>query len=247
MTRMIKHIIEPERLLLCWQARETKNRARYVVGQLIKRNSAVTLHYSTDTEEFQSAVECGFIGYPAFPVSAGAVHTGRVLEAFTRRLPPRNRRDFSRYLELRGIPPDAQISDFALLGYTGGKLPNDGFELVHTFEHAQSDFELVIEVAGFRHESLIPADEIVEGESVEFVPEPDNQYDPEAIRIELRNTKIGYVDRGHNSLFHELLGRGAQVRGEIWRKNGSRERPLIYIFMSIIWSDGNAILGAVDR
>ncbi|ABM17142.1 hypothetical protein Q667_17350 [Marinobacter sp. C1S70] len=237
MTRFIEHIIEPRRLLLCWQARDSESRSRYVVGELVQREKNVTLRYFTGTPEFKEALNNGFVGYPAFPIRSGDVHTGQVLEAFTRRLPPRNRRDFSRYLEMRGISPEAEISDFALLGYTGAKLPNDGFEIVHTFEHAGDQVEFVLEVAGFRHESTIPADQIVVGESVTFHPEPENQYDPHAIRIELRGTKIGYVARGHAPVILDFLNDGAEISGEVFRKNGTAERPLIYIFTQLTLSD----------
>lgn len=237
MTRFIEHIIEPRRLLLCWQARDSQNRSRYVVGELVQREKSVTLRYFTDSPEFKDALNHGFVGYPAFPVRGGDVHTGQVLEAFTRRLPPRNRRDFSRYLEMRGISPDTQISDFALLGYTGAKLPNDGFEIVHTFEHAGEQFEFVLEVAGFRHESTIPAAQIEVGERVTFHPEPENKFDRNAIRIELHGTKIGYVARGHAPIIRNFLNQGAEINGEIFRKNGTAERPLIYIFTQLTLTD----------
>lgn len=132
MTRFIEHLVEPQRLLLYWQARESKKRSRYRVGQLVQRDGQVVLQYGHGPE-MAKAREMGFEGYPAFPLKQ-AEHSHQVMEAFKRRLPPRSRQDFSRYLELRAIPADANISDFALLGYSGAKLPNDGFELVHTFD-----------------------------------------------------------------------------------------------------------------
>ncbi|WP_177313701.1 HipA domain-containing protein [Marinobacter gelidimuriae] len=132
MTRLIEHLVEPQRLLLFWQARESQKRSRYRVGQLVKQGGHVVLQYSVGTE-MARAKEVGFQGYPAFPLKQ-VEHRHQVMEAFTRRLPPRTRRDFSRYLELRAIPADADISEFALLGYSGAKLPDDGFELMHPFD-----------------------------------------------------------------------------------------------------------------
>ena len=156
-----------------------------------------------------------------------------VLEAFVRRLPPRSRSDFSRYLQLRGLNPSSQISDFALLGYAGAKLPDDGFELVHPFDNAVAPFELIIEIAGFRYESGVNVEDVtLEGE-VAFFPEPDHQHDNRAIRIEQNGKKLGYVDRGRTELIHSYLGADHQVAGEVVRKNGTAERPLVYVYTSI--------------
>lgn len=40
---------------------------------------------------------------------------------------------------------------------------------------------------------------------VELIPEPDNQYDPNAIRVEIEGVKVGYVKRGSCSHVKNLL------------------------------------------
>ncbi len=232
--RYIEHLIEPDRLLLSWQALESKNRSRFVVGELVRESDRTVLRYFKDTEDFKQACEYGFSGYPAFRIKDNIqTYDNQVLEAFTRRIPPRSRSDFFRYLKLRGLNPDLSISDFALLGYAGARLPDDGFELVHPFDHASGPFELITEVAGFRHEAEIPAEDVQIGEQVQFIPQPDNRYDSQAIGIELNGRKLGYVDRGRLTLFHRHLKAGHHISGEIARKNGTPERPLIYIYTCI--------------
>ncbi|EPC00318.1 hypothetical protein L861_07420 [Litchfieldella anticariensis FP35 = DSM 16096] len=232
MNRFIEHLVEPRRLLLYWQARESKNRSRYRVGQLVKRGDQVVLKYDLDGSEMAEAMEMGFQGYPAFRLEQ-AEHQHQVMEAFMRRLPPRSRRDFSRYLELRAIPADAEVSDFALLGYSGAKLPNDGFELVHPFDEPPEIFEVLLEVAGFRHESQVEVGELKEGDSIRFFPEPGNAYDSQAIRVECHGRKLGYAPRGHLDMLHRMLEQGARLEGEIFRINGTSDRPLVYILTRI--------------
>lgn len=240
MTRLIEHLVEPQRLLLYWQARESKKRSRYRVGQLVKQDDHVVLEYS-DEDEMDRAKEAGFQGYPAFPLKQ-KVHCHQVMDAFKRRLPPRNRRDFSRYLELRAIPINADISDFALLGYTGAKLPDDGFELVHPFDEPPAIFEILIEVAGFRHEAEIEVDILEGGGSVQFLTETDNTVDTKAIRMESSGKKLGYVPRGHLDMLHRMLSDGADVVGEVFRINGTQERPLVYVLTHILRHDQRPIL-----
>lgn len=231
--KYINHLIEPNRLLLLWQAQDSKSRSRYIVGELVRNNSTVSLTYFKDTSDFHNACEHGFAGYPAFQTKVATTFDNHVIEAFSRRLPPRSRSDFHRYLELRGINPDMPISDFALLGYTGAKLPDDGFELVHPFDTAEGTFELIIEIAGFRHESEVTPEKLSLEDKVDFVTEPENRHDPKAIRIEKDGEKLGYVDRGRLKLFHKHIQSGSCIQGEIIRKNGTSDRPLIYIFTSI--------------
>lgn len=236
MTRLIEHLVEPHRLLLYWQARESKMRSRYLVGELVKRDNNVVLVYALDSSEMAEAKLLGFRGYPAFSMRQ-AEHNHQVLEAFTRRLPPRSRRDFGRYLELRAIPEDANISDFALLGYSGAKLPNDGFELVHPFDNPPETFEVLIEIAGFRHESQLEATDLPVGSSIQLLPEPENPVDASAIRIDSTGHKLGYVPRGHLDMLHRMLEEGATLEGEVFRINGTSERPLVYVLTRI--SKGN--------
>ena len=232
MTRLIEHLVEPQRLLLFWQARESQKRSRYRVGQLVKQGGHVVLQYSVGTE-MARAKEVGFQGYPAFPLKQ-VEHRHQVMEAFTRRPPPRTRRDFSRYLELRAIPADADISEFALLGYSGAKLPDDGFELVHPFDEPPAAFEVLIEVAGFRHEAELEVSELQAGDEVQFVPEPNNPVDSSAIRMESKGCKLGYVPRGHLTMLNRMLLGGADLTGEVFRSNGTPARPLVYVLTQII-------------
>ena len=230
MSKLIEHIVEPNTLLLSWQAQDSKVRSRYVVAELLNSHETVTLNYLTESEDYQSACELGFSGYPAFQISKGSKFNNRVLDAFGRRLPPRSRSDFPRYLELRGISPASDLSEFALLGYTGAKLPDDGFEIVHPFYEMTSEFEVIIEVTGFRYESEVDIDAINLNDNISFTAEPDNNFDMNAIRIELGGVKLGYVSRSHTELFQRCLAGGYSIEAEVFRKNGTADRPLVYLF-----------------
>lgn len=146
----IEHIIEPTRLWLVWQPGEvdSQSRRRHIVGEIVKSGDDIFLQYLTDTEDFKSAIEVGFVGYPAFKLGE-TVHRIGVPDAFMRRLPPRKRDDFHEYLERYRLPKDFSGSDMALLGYTGAKLPGDGFEIYADLADASVPFEIVLEVAGF--------------------------------------------------------------------------------------------------
>ncbi|WOG27890.1 hypothetical protein [Endozoicomonas sp. 8E] len=43
--RYIEHLIEPDRLLLSWQAQGSEDRSRYVVGELVRKEDKIVLNY----------------------------------------------------------------------------------------------------------------------------------------------------------------------------------------------------------
>lgn len=231
----IQHIIEPNRVWLVWQTSlPGHQRLRRFVGEVrnTTENNGVTFRYLEGTNDLQLAKNEGFEGFPAFKLNS-TEHTQGVLEAFMRRLPPRNREDFNEYLARHRLPDDFKFSDLALLAYTGAKLPGDGFEFCPDLNEARPPLELVIEIAGFRHQSSVKSDDLVLGDAVTFALEPDNPSDSQAIAIYYANCRIGYVGRTHTQSFHHWISKGYSIEAKIERINGKPERPLIYLFVTV--------------
>ncbi len=230
MLNIIKHIHEPKTLLLVWQPPEGTTRARCIVGQLVKseHSGIVTLEYLKGTDDFAKATELGFEGYPAYKNVNNAYSNG-VVDAFLRRLPPRSRGDFSQYLKQLRLGVDSKISDFALLGYSGAKLPSDGFSIVNPFYDVIGPCEFLTEVAGFRYRD-VSINDVKIGDAVTFVQEPENKFDPSAIKVMLDKVHIGYINRGQLKAFHKWLEHG-DVSACVERINGRDDRPLIYLYV----------------
>lgn len=230
---IIEHIIEPKRLILAWQPPEGRGtRKRHLVAELYKTESGIEFKYLENTEDLNEAKNLGFVGYPAFKLSSSTFTSG-VIEAFMRRLPPRQRVDYPQYLTQFRLSRDVPISDFALLGYTGAALPRDGFSIINPFDNVTSQCELMVEVAGFRYRENINIDEIHTGDSVSFCPDPSNVKDPWAVQIFVnKDLFVGYVCRGLTSAFQRWMN-SAELRGVVERINGSPNRPLIYVFTTV--------------
>lgn len=230
MLNIIKHIHEPKTLLLVWQPPEGTSRARCIVGQLVRsgHNGIVTLEYLKDTDDFVKATELGFEGYPAYK-NVNNTYSNGVVDTFLRRLPPRSRGDFSQYLKQLRLDIDSEISDFALLGYSGAKLPSDGFSIINPFYDVIGPCEFLTEVAGFRYRD-VSINDVKIGDEVMFIPEPENEYDPNAIKVILTDKHIGYVNKGQLKAFHDWLLNG-DLKACIERINGRANRPLIYLYV----------------
>lgn len=234
MKNYIQHIIEPKKLLLAWQAPEGKDRTRYIVAELERTgvsDDSVVLRYLIHTTDFDKAKKLGFDGHPAFKKLL-IEHSVGVVDALMRRLPPRTRGDFSKYLDLLRLPATIKISDFALLGYSGARLPSDGFSIIHPFQGNIQECEFLMEVAGFRYISNLSVDDIIVGTEVFFKPEPDNPFDPRAIMVMIDRRKIGYVNRGLLDSFHQWI-KETRLHAWVERTNGSAKRPLVYLFVKV--------------
>lgn len=227
---MIEHVLDLKKLYLVWQGDNDPQHMRYKVAELVDNNGLVELRYLSSSEDYQTAVKLGFNGYPAFPIERD-IHTHEVLEAFKRRLPPRSRSDFDKYLEIWRLP-SAQVSDFALLGYSGAKLPGDSFSIAPCFEDQSRPFEFLMEIAGLRRIEF-DREKIQIGDAVRFEMDPNNGSDPNAIKIMVDGIHIGFVPRILTNQFHTWLSNNQVQYAVVERKNGQADHPIWYVFLKI--------------
>jgi len=231
----IQHIVEPDRLLLSWQPPGGPDRGRHIVAELRREGDDADLVYLSECPDYQDACAKGFTGYPGLPLNN--MHK-QVVPIFLRRLPPRQRQDFHRFLDAIRIPPGTNLSDFALLGYAGAKLPSDDFVLIHPFDQAEPPFEFLLLIAGYRYyQEAIPYVVLKPGMTAEFEMEPENPRDPSAIRIffpELSRQTAGYICRGLLPQFRRWMAEGWVIKSWVERLNGSTEHPLVYLYVQVI-------------
>lgn len=231
----LQNIYDPTRLFLVWRCAPNKGARDRRVVAVIERssiNEEVCLHYLSSTDDYRRAEEAGFEGYPAFDPSI-STHCKGVVDAFMRRMPPRKRDDFKAYLQRHRLPVAIPLSDLALLAYTNAKLPSDGFELYPDLTFAMPPLDLVIEVAGFRHQHNVSLDEIYLGDPVVFKAEAENQHDENATGVYYGGLRIGFVDRAQAPAFRRWLRLGLSITGVVERIDGTADRPAVHIFVSI--------------
>jgi hypothetical protein len=238
----IEHVDEPARLILAWQAPDPgKDRPRWAVGELSRNTGAVTFRYY-DGDEFarlnsarrqHELRAAGFRGYPAFYVrnTPSGVFSDGVLGAFLRRVPPRSRTDFPRYLEHFRLRSSDGLGPFALLAVTEAKLPSDGFSLIDPLDPAADCRDVVFEVAGHRHYPDSRAG-LSEGQAVRLARDPTNAHDPYAVGVEADGRLIGVVNR----LQAPTMGRWLDTRevsASLLRLNGTCAKPRAFVFLRV--------------
>ncbi len=229
---IIEHIVKFKKLYLTWQADNDPQHMRYIVAELKSDNAeAVELKYLSSSPDYQTAIKLGFSGYPAFPIDNN-IYNNEVLEAFKRRLPPRSRNDFNKYLEILRLPPVVEITDFSLLGYSGAKLPGDSFSITPCFDGQAGPFEFLIEIAGLRHVAF-DREAIKIGDPISFGKDANNTFDKNAIKIVSRGTHIGFVPRSLTNIFNTWMANNSIESAVIERKNGQADHPVWYVFVKI--------------
>lgn len=231
----IENFFEPSRLLLIWQLTEGDGtgytRSRRVVAEIVKSGvDNAVFRYLVGTPDYDAAIKDGFKGYSAFKLGSEVFAQG-VIEAFIRRLPPRKREDFDKYLNMHRLPSNFKGSDMALLGYTGARLPSDSFEITPDYSDALQPLDFVIEVAGFRYHN-VSVNELEIGDKVEFILDAENQYDKDAVAIYCNQRRIGHVPRPILPKMSYWI-KNCKVSATIERLNGKPERPLVYLFVKI--------------
>lgn len=225
----IDHIFEPNRLLLVWtSATEGVPRNRRVIGELVRNDNTYSFRYLKDTPDYHAAVNEGFISFPAFTIN-GSDAFDNALAPFMSRMPPRKRQDFSKYLAQYGLPSNFDGSDFSLLGYTGARLASDRFELCPDLSSAVAPIDIVLDVSGTEYNKV--AHKISDEMHVDFVPEPDNLYDQNAIAVMTVHGRIGYVSRALSQGFGQLLSH-SKVSGTILSVGETDERVKILVLAS---------------
>jgi hypothetical protein len=73
-------------------------------------------------------------------------------------------------------------------------------------------------LAGFQfYRGKVLWSEMKVGDPLALVREPDNTYDPNAVRVEWRGEKLGYVPRADNADLARHMDRGTKVEARISR------------------------------
>lgn len=74
-----------------------------------------------------------------------------------------------------------------------------------------------------------------QGDACRLVPEPDNQADPNAIRIELEKNgmMLGYVPREQNVVFLEAIAAGFQLRVSVDTAKPTTDGKTIWVQLKV--------------
>lgn len=181
-----------EYLLVVWKDYIT--RSRFVIGELHKGNG-----YTFKYRDTRRAQERGFRALIAFPDLMKEYRSEEMFKAFTARIPSEKRKDINEILEKYDLQ---KYDAFELLKKSGGLSPIDTLEFAEPINSDEFYIRRFFYIAGVRHyevcqgrdEQCVLNLDIKEGEMLEFIMEPTNEYNNNAVIISKRTGEtLGYV------------------------------------------------------
>jgi hypothetical protein len=90
-------------------------------------------------------------------------------------------------------------------------------------------------LAGFRHyEGAEIWRDMKAGDRLQLVREPDNPYDANAVRVEWRGLKLGYVPRRDNAAVARQLDRGTALEARVATLRENRNRSVRIEFEVVV-------------
>ena len=182
-------------LLLIWKDPET--RRNYTVGKLT-RGDCFTFQYYGEAE---NAEEAGWKLLGAFPTYR-EYRSNTMFPVFSSRLPDKKRRDIQNILEKYGL---MEYDEFELLRRSGARLPIDTYEFIDPISPDDKEVTREFYITGIRYHSACQGSDcgalpgVKVGDILLLEEEPENAYDPMAIRVLTQEQKVlGYVPRYYN-------------------------------------------------
>lgn len=212
-------LLNNDYLYLIWKDPET--RRNYTIGKLT-RGESFTFEYCEEAPEAEHAGWKLLGAFPAYKKYSSEV----MFPVFSSRLPDRKRRDIKKILQKYDLK---EFNEFELLRKSGARLPIDTYEFVDPIFAEDEVVEREFYVMGIRHHSacngadcaLLPS--LKAGDLLVFEEEPDNKYDPMAIRVVTqKGDHLGYIPRYYNKAIIERLHNGITYSCEVIEINLSK-------------------------
>ena len=208
MDRWISHFSEPSRLLLAWRGTRSKRRThalrcRQAIAQRKRCHAALS-----ERARGRKAQEARVSGISSLQVRSARTSARRAC-GLSSPIAATSPAGFDAYKAQFRLKPDLGLTDFALLAYTGARLPSDGFSVVDKLEDVRAPSELVLEIVGHRHWVTKLKSPLHIGEALDLLPEPENPVDKNAVVMKARGNVVGYVNRLQTAAFQKWLREGS--------------------------------------
>lgn len=204
---------------LIWKHPES--RKRYKIGILEFDNGIYTFRYVDP--ELNDAIKVGFKYFPGFEDIKRVYKSSEMFANIETRLPNTGRADYLEILNLYNLEKDSSKID--ILKATKGRLLTDNYEFVPAFDLNKVEFD----VAGTRYcPDVKKCQDLLDiNDKLTLELEPDNEYDPNAIKVIFTKNGVkyhlGYVPRYYSSYLSKILEKNIEYSAMIQSLNFESE------------------------
>ncbi len=188
-------------LWLIWK--QPKTRRRYKIGVLNYKENKYYFQYINP--ELDDALKAGFLYFPGFEDINKIYESNKLFANIETRLPNPKRADYLEILNLYNLETDSD--KMQILQATKGRLLTDNYEFVPIFDSNKVEFDVA--GTGHCHDIEKCKSFISINDKLLLEPEPNNNYDKNAIKVILPKNgvkyHIGYVPRYYAKELNKLL------------------------------------------
>lgn len=202
-------------IYLIWK--DIGTRKQYVVGQLSKNGQFEFRYYEKEVNE---AIGKGFELLIPFPNLKKTYMSDILFPIFSSRLPDKKRRNIKEILLKYGL---SEYDDYKLLKRSGARLPIDNLEFIDPILDTDDiKIKRIFYLAGPRHYigcdgcDCLKSYDINKNDFLDLIPEPENQHDPNAIRVFWGDDIIGYIPRYYCKGINSLIKKGYKYTCRIY-------------------------------
>lgn len=200
------------RIALMW--RPEKGHRRICVGILSVPKNGVGLTFAYNDKGINEAKEIdpNFEGYPGLPLTATNISSAQISEVFFGRLINNARNDVEDFYNFWLVDKSKTDDPLYILAQTQGLSASDMFEFVpQYFQSHRPSF--ITDIAGISKYDF-DLSQLSEGDILTFTQEKDNKFDPNAVYVSFNGNKIGYIKKGHNTVFNRKNTKSIKV--SVW-------------------------------
>lgn len=199
-------------IALMW--RPEKGRRRICVGMLsVPRNGmGLTFAYIDKGVAEAKAIDPNFVGYPGLPLSSKPLSSAQISEVFFSRLINNTRNDVEDFYNFWLVDKSKADDPLYILAQTQGLSASDMFEFVPQYFQSHKP-SFITDIAGISKYNF-DLSQLSKGDILIFTNEKDNEFDSNAVYVSFNGLKIGYIKKGHNTVFNRKNTKGIKV--SVW-------------------------------
>ncbi|MEQ8881302.1 MAG: hypothetical protein RLQ12_16780 [Cyclobacteriaceae bacterium] len=167
----------------------------------------------------------GFSAYTEFP-DINKEYKENVLEVFGQRIMKSEREDIHDFLEFWEIDPKYKDDKYYLLAHTQGLNPTDNFEFLVDY-YPVKNLCFLTDLASLSVNKL-SVDSLQSGDKLTYKLEPENEFDPYAVKIFKGDQEVGYMKKIHSKVFHKA-SHPLNIEVKAVEKNGAIKRAFLKV------------------
>ena len=197
------------RIALMW--RPEKGHRRICVGMLSvpKNGDGLAFAYNDKGVDEAKSIDPNFVGYPGLPLNSTQLSSSQISEVFFGRLINNTRNDVADFYDFWLVDKSKANDPLYVLAQTQGLSASDMFEFVPQYFQSHKP-SFITDIAGISKYGF-DLSLLSEGDTLTFTHEKDNPFDPNAVYVSFNGEKLGYIKKGHNTVFIRKNTRGIKV------------------------------------